>query len=174
VPMLFGAGGGDETIKTRPEPVELLSAAVVEPATRVRRLQCLRTARVRATGVSRARATRMALAAVSAATLTALLVPTPSQADPAAAVGQVNATHQTAASTTGPMLDRLGGSNRYATAVEISSAVWNDGAAYGKHVYIASGENFPDALAGGPAATSQGEPTAPGTSNRDAAISRGQ
>lgn len=107
---------------------------------------------------SRAQATRMALAAVSAATLTALLVPTPSQADPAAAVSQVNATPQTAASTTGPVLDRLGGSNRYATAVEISSAVWDDGAAYGKHVYIASGENFPDALAGGPAAASQGEP----------------
>ena len=56
------------------------------------------------------------------------------------------------------MLDRLGGSNRYDTAVEISSAVWDDGVAFGKHVYIASGENFPDALAGGPAAASQGEP----------------
>jgi putative cell wall-binding protein len=55
-------------------------------------------------------------------------------------------------------LDRLGGKDRYATAVAISNAVWDDRAAYGKHVYVASGENFPDALAGGPAAASQGEP----------------
>lgn len=53
---------------------------------------------------------------------------------------------------------RLGGANRYATAVAISGAVWDDGAAFGKHVYVASGENFPDALAGGPAAASQGAP----------------
>lgn len=62
------------------------------------------------------------------------------------------------ATTDEPLLDRLGGPNRYATAVSISDAVWDDGAAYGRHVYVASGENFPDALAGGPAAASQDAP----------------
>lgn len=57
-----------------------------------------------------------------------------------------------------PVLDRLGGSSRYETAVAVTSAVWDDGAALGYHVYIASGENFPDALAGGPAASHVGMP----------------
>lgn len=57
-----------------------------------------------------------------------------------------------------PVLDRLGGSTRYSTAVAVTSAVWDDGAALGYHVYIASGENFPDALAGGPAASHVGMP----------------
>lgn len=106
---------------------------------------------------SRVRRSCTALAALSAAAVTALLTPSASQADPVAA-GDPGPSYRSASSTAGPVLDRLGGSNRYATAVAVSSAVWKDGSAYGKHVYIASGENFPDALAGGPAAASQGEP----------------
>ena len=97
------------------------------------------------------------LAATTAAAACAVGAAAPSVAGvPTAAASSLRAT--TASSATGPVLDRLGGANRYATAVEVSRAVWDDGAAYGKHVYIASGENFPDALAGGPAAASQGEP----------------
>ena len=44
---------------------------------------------------------------------------------------------------------RLAGSNRYATSVEVSKATFPDGAA---RVYLATGRNFPDALAGGPVA----------------------
>lgn len=58
----------------------------------------------------------------------------------------------------GPELGRLGGANRYATAVAVSSRTWDDGAAEGKEVLVASGEDFPDALAGGPAAASIGVP----------------
>jgi putative cell wall-binding protein len=96
-------------------------------------------------------------AATTAAAACALGAAAPSVAGaPSSAATSPQATSATSA--TGPVLDRLGGANRYATAVEVSRAVWDDGAAYGKHVYIASGENFPDALAGGPAAASQGEP----------------
>jgi putative cell wall-binding protein len=97
------------------------------------------------------------IAATTAAAACAVGAAAPSEAGvPTSAAYSLQAT--TATSVTGPVLDRLGGANRYATAVEVSRAVWDDGAAYGKHVYIASGENFPDALAGGPAAASQGEP----------------
>jgi putative cell wall-binding protein len=50
---------------------------------------------------------------------------------------------------------RLGGSNRYGTAVLLSSA------AFGPEtdvVYIATGQNYPDALAGVPAAAGRGAP----------------
>jgi putative cell wall-binding protein len=44
---------------------------------------------------------------------------------------------------------RRGGSDRYATAAEVSRNAFPTGAA---HVFVASGENFPDALAAGPIA----------------------
>lgn len=44
---------------------------------------------------------------------------------------------------------RLAGPNRYATAAAVSAEFWVPPQQY---VYIATGENFPDALAGGPAA----------------------
>ena len=93
----------------------------------------------------------------AAAVVGAVLLAVPSAAQ-AAPTGVTRDRGAMTTSTTGVTLDRLGGANRYATAVEISKAVWPDGAANGKHVYIASGENFPDALAGGPAAASQDEP----------------
>lgn len=40
---------------------------------------------------------------------------------------------------------RIWGSDRYATAIEISKSGWTDGS---KYAILASGENFPDALAG--------------------------
>jgi len=52
-------------------------------------------------------------------------------------------------------VDRLAGANRYATAVEISQEAFPVSAAT---VYIASGANFPDALAAGPAAAYRNSP----------------
>lgn len=95
------------------------------------------------------------VAAVAAAT--ALVVPS-ARADATPSATDLTRNAVSAAPTAGPELSRLAGADRYATAVAVSSAVWQDGAAYGKHVYISSGEDFPDALAGGPAAASQGEP----------------
>lgn len=109
----------------------------------------------------RARLMQRLLTASCTGVAAAVLVASAAAAAPSAgmaAAAQARPTAASAAATSGPVLDRLGGANRYATAVAISSAVWPDGAAFGKHVYVASGENFPDALAGGPAAASQGEP----------------
>ncbi|MBK5223915.1 MAG: cell wall-binding repeat-containing protein [Acidimicrobiia bacterium] len=50
---------------------------------------------------------------------------------------------------------RISGNNRYATAVAASQAAFPDGA---PNFTIASGENFPDALAGAPAAVTGGGP----------------
>lgn len=45
---------------------------------------------------------------------------------------------------------RISGSDRYSTAAAISEAFWESG--IGGTVYLATGQNFPDALAAGPAA----------------------
>lgn len=50
---------------------------------------------------------------------------------------------------------RRAGANRYATAVEISKAAFPDGATT---VFVATGENFPDALVAAPAAIAAGGP----------------
>lgn len=49
--------------------------------------------------------------------------------------------------TSGPVT-RMWGANRYATAAAVSAATFSPGVS---RVYIATGANFPDALAGGPA-----------------------
>lgn len=54
-----------------------------------------------------------------------------------------------------PKLIRLQGEDRYATAARIAEATWPNGATT---VYVASGENFPDALSGGALAGSVGAP----------------
>jgi len=59
-----------------------------------------------------------------------------------------------AAYTSGPVT-RLAGANRYATAAAISAAHFRPGAPV---VFVATGEGFPDALAGGPAASKLGGP----------------
>ena len=51
---------------------------------------------------------------------------------------------------TGPLPDRIAGADRYSTAVEISKAAWDPGV---DSVYVATGSNFPDALAGSAIAT---------------------
>jgi putative cell wall-binding protein/subtilisin family serine protease len=51
---------------------------------------------------------------------------------------------------------RIQGTNRYATAVEISKTAFPQSGA--SKVFIASGENFPDALAAGPVAAALGAP----------------
>lgn len=56
---------------------------------------------------------------------------------------------------TGAAVVRLAGSDRYATAVAISSASHPTGA---DTVYLATGVDFPDALSGGPAAATEGAP----------------
>lgn len=50
---------------------------------------------------------------------------------------------------------RVTGSNRYATAAAVAHEVWPDGSA---RAVLATGENFPDALAAGPAAALVGGP----------------
>lgn len=52
-------------------------------------------------------------------------------------------------------VDRLEGPDRYATAVAISQAAFQSGAPV---VYVATGTNYPDALAAGPAASAEGGP----------------
>ncbi len=54
------------------------------------------------------------------------------------------------------VVTRLGGADRYATAVEVSKATFPSGNV--PVVYIATGLNFPDALAGAPAAALAGGP----------------
>src|SRR5680860_516169 len=54
-----------------------------------------------------------------------------------------------------PPAQRLAGSNRYATAAAVSAATFAEGVDV---AFIATGENFPDALAGGPLAGSRGAP----------------
>ncbi|MFA4841986.1 MAG: cell wall-binding repeat-containing protein, partial [Agrococcus sp.] len=51
--------------------------------------------------------------------------------------------------------DRIAGEDRFATAVELSQSAYPNGADV---VYVASGENWPDALAAGPAAAHEGGP----------------
>ncbi|NNF63414.1 MAG: hypothetical protein HKN07_04070 [Acidimicrobiia bacterium] len=56
------------------------------------------------------------------------------------------------------VVPRLAGSDRYSTAVEISQDVFSPGV---NAVYIATGGDFPDALAGGPAAAAADSPILP-------------
>lgn len=55
-----------------------------------------------------------------------------------------------------PDAARLSGSDRYETAIAISQSSYWDGGA--QVVYLASGQNYPDGLAAGPAAAHQGGP----------------
>jgi putative cell wall-binding protein len=57
--------------------------------------------------------------------------------------------------TTGSRVDRIAGSDRYQTAAAVSRAHFAPGRAV---VYVATGQNFPDALAGGAAAGKDGGP----------------
>lgn len=54
----------------------------------------------------------------------------------------------------GAQVSRLAGANRYATAEKIAQAGWNSSS----EVFLATGKNFPDALAGVPAAAEAGAP----------------
>lgn len=58
----------------------------------------------------------------------------------------------------GLTFSRISGTDRYSTAVEASKAAFSDSAAGAPVVWIASGENFPDALSAGPAAANQNGP----------------
>jgi putative cell wall-binding protein len=71
-------------------------------------------------------------------------------------------TYSTSADTTGsfttvarPTTSRLAGDNRYATAVAIASAAYPTTADV---VYVATGDNYPDALSAAPAAVAEGAP----------------
>lgn len=57
---------------------------------------------------------------------------------------------------TGGGVIRIGGANRYDTAASVSAFHHPGGAPF---AYVASGANFPDALAAGPAAAVRGAPT---------------
>ena len=52
-------------------------------------------------------------------------------------------------------VSRRAGSDRYGTAAAISAAVFDPGVPV---VYVATGQNYPDAIAGGPAAAAEGGP----------------
>ncbi|WP_322132531.1 ExeM/NucH family extracellular endonuclease [Antiquaquibacter oligotrophicus] len=58
-------------------------------------------------------------------------------------------------SDTGITVDRVAGANRYEVASNISQAAYPETAPV---VYVASGENYPDALSAGPAAAAEGGP----------------
>jgi putative cell wall-binding protein len=57
---------------------------------------------------------------------------------------------------TGGGVTRIGGADRYETAAAMSAAHFSGTAPY---AYVATGQNFPDALAAGPAAALRGAPT---------------
>jgi putative cell wall-binding protein len=57
---------------------------------------------------------------------------------------------------TGGGVTRIGGADRYETAAAMSAAHFSGNAPY---AYVATGQNFPDALAAGPAAALRGAPT---------------
>ena len=59
------------------------------------------------------------------------------------------------ATAAGTETDRIGGSDRYATSALISKETFDPGVAV---AYLASGVNYPDALAGGAVAGHQGAP----------------
>lgn len=61
----------------------------------------------------------------------------------------------TQAASSGPTFDRLAGANRYATSAAISRAAFSPGVPV---AFIATGANFPDALAAAPAAAKMGGP----------------
>lgn len=90
---------------------------------------------------------KVAVAAAAAGALVVPLMSTPAVAETAAA--------ENSSFTSAQESHRLAGSDRYATAVEVSQHLYPLGAGT---VFIASGTNFPDALAGGPAATHEGGP----------------
>ncbi len=62
---------------------------------------------------------------------------------------------ETALGTSGATVTRIAGLDRYETASMISAANFASGVSA---VYIATGQNYPDALAGGPAAAKNGSP----------------
>ena len=77
--------------------------------------------------------------------------------------GDPNRTPGTPSASTGPVIDRWAGPDRFATAAAVSRA------SFGRDVpvvYIATGSDFPDALAAGAAAAAQGGPVLLVSSNR--------
>ena len=77
--------------------------------------------------------------------------------------GDPNRTPGTPSAPTGPAVDRWAGPDRFATAAAVSRA------SFGRDVpvvYIATGSDFPDALAAGAAAAAQGGPVLLVSSNR--------
>ncbi|WP_309081950.1 cell wall-binding repeat-containing protein [Zhihengliuella sp.] len=90
----------------------------------------------------RARVRRTVAAGLLAAALTATAVPAASAAQPAAVPPGVE-------------VDRLGGSNRMKTSVEISKTYFPGGSSV---VYLATAHDFADALVAGPAAATEGGP----------------
>ncbi|MFC4244081.1 cell wall-binding repeat-containing protein [Gryllotalpicola reticulitermitis] len=93
-------------------------------------------------------------AAVLAATLTVSVPADAATASPATPTATA-ASGGSATATSAPTVSRLQGADRYATAVQVAKATYPKGAAV---AFVASGANFPDALAAGPAAAKLGAP----------------
>ena len=73
----------------------------------------------------------------------------------AIAIGAASVQAPTPAAAAGMSVQRFGGADRYATAALVSANHFDPGVAV---AYVATGSNFPDALAGGPAAARSGGP----------------
>lgn len=102
---------------------------------------------------------------ITAAALAALLVTAPATANAASQTGPANATalsastsvasEAEAAALSGVAVTRLSGTDRYSTAIAISKRAFPGTAGT---VFVATGDNYPDALSAGPAAAALGGP----------------
>ncbi|MBK9179733.1 MAG: cell wall-binding repeat-containing protein [Acidimicrobiales bacterium] len=90
-------------------------------------------------------------AVIAAGMLAAGLVPAVAAADTPAPDGRA----QVAAST---FVSRISGPDRYSTAASISAFLFDPGASRPSAVYVATGENYADAIAAGPAAANDRVP----------------
>lgn len=102
----------------------------------------------------------LAIGTASKAIVAATPLPTPADVRVNVATGTVYVSGASAGNTTITELRKFGtsrvaGSDRYATSVAVSKAAFPGTAPV---VYIASGANYPDALAAGPAAAKRGGP----------------
>ena len=93
---------------------------------------------------------------IPAATATELARLKPARIVILGSTGVVSSAVEAALGSYAPSVTRLAGQDRYATAVAVSQATFPDGNV--PVVYIATGLNFPDALAGAPAAALAGGP----------------
>ena len=94
-------------------------------------------------------------AAIGALPPAGLIVPALRIHQIAAVIGQPVRPEEPVLADAGGRQQRVAGADRYATAAEVAKASWGSGA---ERVFLASGEQFPDALSGTPAAAASDAP----------------